>query len=400
MLYYINSSERMCIMRKRMLPLLAVGLLLALLTCTPTFAATVCKIGSKGYKSLSAAMDKVAEGQTIKVTKAIKTNESITVDTNKKFILDFANKKYTFSGEGWAFGIAPPANVTIRNLNMNATNAFLVGGTLTIDGGKMTSGVIDINETPNGKGTLTINGGTYNINKNNAQRPWIFNNGILKIKKGTFKKEADINNKQNGKLTISGGTFNYSGDHSILDNQEKATATISGGTFKTGNCLPINVISGKVTIKGGKYISNNSSCVNSNDGSETVISGGTFAPQGGPAVMLRGTAKISGGDFYSGLQFWGKATLTGGKSTHRVIAYENAKVTIKNFTVVQTDETAKIGPGWGNPTLLADGGRITVKGGSFTSPNGFGYAQVHGGKVTGSSGWKKLFNVKTLEFTE
>ena len=80
---------------KKKLSLISLILLLTMLLSTPVLAATVCKIGSKGYSSLQKAVNAAKKGQTIVVTKAITANENVDIQ-NKKITIDFSNKKYTY----------------------------------------------------------------------------------------------------------------------------------------------------------------------------------------------------------------------------------------------------------------------------------------------------------------
>ena len=101
--------------------------------CTPTFAATVCKIGSKGYSSLQAAVDAVKDGQTITVTKAIKTSEMVCIESPDtsitNFTIDFKNKKYTYSGYDYAFFLGgTKRTITFKNINFKVTRGVKIAG--------------------------------------------------------------------------------------------------------------------------------------------------------------------------------------------------------------------------------------------------------------------------------
>ena len=365
---------------KRFIAMLTV-LILSVFLSSSAMAATVCKIGKKGYSSLPAAVGAVKNGQTIKVTKAIKSTERVEIQNGKKFTIDFSGKKYSFTSPdgNYAFGIAPGVTVTVKNLNLVAKpNAFQIDGTLNLVSGKMTAGFIKVMDDGATKGTLNIKGGTYSITKESDSGPWLDNNGSVKITKGTFKKTADMRNQ--GKLSITGGSFQYTGGHSILHGNG-GTAVISGGTFQsTASQIIDNSNTSKLTIKGGTFKAKNNAVLFNAENATVTISGGTFTrtENNGPMIDCKGLTKISGGTFKGGLSFQGKATLTGGKTTNRVIANPNANVTIKKFTVNQ-GKTPPAGPPFSNATLIAAGGKITVKGGSFISKNGTGYDAVNGG---------------------
>ena len=391
-------------MKKTKILLLTV--LFALLFSTSVCAATVCKIGSKGYSSLQKAVNAAKKGQTIVMTKAVTTDQYVDIN-GKKITIDFSKKKYTCKADDHpAIGISPTSTVTMKNMNINANWAFGVAGKLTLSSGKMTSGKIQVDRNSESQtGTLTIKGGTYSITKMN-HNPWIvINNGIVRIQKGTFKKEADFSIQGEGKLTISNGSFTIASGHEIIANNQGGELTIQGGTFKCAdNHMIINALdASRVTINGGKFYTDQPPIIQTADRTTTTITNGIFQKtKSGPAAIFRGDCKISGGDFNDGIQFFRNALLTGGKTSHSILSREEGTVIVENFTIDQGPTPPQWGPGMGNPTMIAIyGGEIHVKGGSFISPQGYGYATRRGGLVSFEvSDWEKLFNVKTLEFKE
>ena len=404
-----NNKEGKKMRKRNHLWALAAVLALTVLMSMPVMAATkVCKIGKKSYSSLSKAVEAVKNGQTIKVTKAIKTTQHVECDGGKKFTIDFGKKKYTFSskvadqGSGYAFGIAPGTTVTIKNLNLSSGSAFIVGGTLNILSGKMTSGYIQVRNDGAAPGELNIKGGTFNIKKKADEGPWIENFGIVNISKGTFKGAADLRNQN--RTDISGGSFTYSGGHSILSNSE-GTMSITGGTFKSVNDVLVeNFNTGTLVIKGGTFTGTNNNLLNGNGEKATVsILGGSFTKKNnnGPALEFHSLTKIGGGTFKGGLCFYDQARIVDGKGTHRIIAEKGSYVRIHKFTVDQ-GKNPPAGPPFSNATLLAvNGGKISVRGGSFISKNGTGYDVANGGKILfGIKKWEKLFQVKQLTTTE
>ena len=362
---------------KKKLSILSITLLLALLVCMPVMAATVCKIGSKGYSSLLDAVNAVKDGQTIKVTKAIKTSEPFsTFDAKaKKFTIDWCNKKYTYTGENIrnaAFHISAGHSVTVKHLNMlsPSINPFSIAkdGELIIQSGKVASWALI-----HSYGKVTIKGGTFTATSSEG---WTFIQSLdgseLVIQDGTFTGEKALVFNLRGKATIKGGKFHLSKHESIPIIMNSGNSfTISGGTF-TGPKTLINT-SSKLTISGGifqseKYTSG--PCIKMSEGSTTKIKGGTFK---------------------GGFNTNGKLTISGGKTNAEVVVGEKGNCTITNLTIKQDPSPGK-GPGSG-AMLVNQGGKLTVKGGKFVSKEGFGYS----GNVTFSmKNYKKLFTVKAL----
>ena len=161
-------------MKKKLIVPLA--LVLAMLLCMPAMAATVCKIGSKGYGSLQEAINNVKDGQTIKVTKVIKATEMVVTYKDipnqprvyPKFTIDFKKKKYTYRGFDYAFRIGSSA-VTFKNINFDVQRGIVFRfngqkGSLVITGGKYSGGTIATilaQDKPDAF-KLTIKKGTFN----------------------------------------------------------------------------------------------------------------------------------------------------------------------------------------------------------------------------------------------
>ena len=112
------------------------------------------------------------------------------------------------------------------------------------------------------KGSLTVNGGTFDANKN------FINHNKLVINSGTFERDVRT---ENGKTTINGGELKTD------VTAEGGELTIAGGTF--GGEVHAKA-GGKVEIKGGKFTFNtttNEVIDIQGDTSAVTISNGEFA---------------------------------------------------------------------------------------------------------------------------
>ena len=182
--------------------------MVTMLAATPAFAKTVCKIGSKGYSSLQEAVDAVKDGQTIKVTKSIKTDEMVTTSHPgqdvKKFTIDFKNKKYSYDGYDYAFNIdGPKRKITFKNINFNVRRGFTIGGwgdnnlnTLVVQNGKYVGGPV------NNGGYLEIKGGTYQFK--GTIDSFLINKGTATVNDGTF---TNCNIDNYGTCNLKGGKW-------------------------------------------------------------------------------------------------------------------------------------------------------------------------------------------------
>ena len=372
---------------KKILRFILFTLLLVLIPCTPVFAKTVCKIGSKGYSSLQAAANAVKDGQTIKITKAIKAKDRVELPQKGLHItIDFAKKKYTYTGDNYAFGISPSNTVTIKNLNATGNKLFAVGGTLTLQSGKATCQQLAWTDG-NTKASLIIQAGTF-TGTDDSHQSFIQNNATTKILNGTFKQGIHMDNRENAQLEISGGFFVSSSETQLIWNN--GTVTISGGEFYHTNNMALLRNEGKVTITKGHF--RGATALRAGGKSTTIIKGGVF-----DSIDFEpgSTLEISGGSFMNNITVRGTATLNGGTCRYSVFAQNGGSVTINKFTVNQTMIRPTNPEGGNDPCLICDnGGKMVVKGGSFTAPDGIGYRGNITFQVSGD--YKKLFKVKTL----
>lgn len=161
-----------------------------------------------------------------------------------------------------------------------------------------------------GKGTVTINGGTYNNNGSNSNTTgdgniaYVFANGNLTINDGDFQNNyaraasgnttIDVTRsggavvRSSGSVTINGGTFagNYTGQ-----NDEDNDAFHGGGAIWSEGTLIVN---------GGLFSANKSYAVNVNSKYEIK------RPAGGGAIWAAGRLVVNGGTFQDNWQMGNK----------------------------------------------------------------------------------------------
>ena len=361
---------------------------------------TICTINDSCFASISTAAREVQDGQTIKVIKSFTYDETIRINSSKKFTIDFQNNTLTFNGTAQNPNLQDycpaiqvngnsTANVTLKNLNIVSNYQPLELST----GGP--------NNTP-GRCTVTIKGGSY---KGRQMINW----GTLNIKSGTFEQVGDHQGAflwSKGPLSISGGTFQ--GNHGTVI-QNNAKGTISGGVFKAGQSRTIWCREGgQLTIKGGTFSGGQGAVLNcEGEGSKCTVQGGTFTGgnivnnNGATLIIKKGsfeqvkgverhflyngsTMKISGGTFKAEYRGWtvqnsGKATITGGtfitKNSTALSNYGNtANLTVKGGTFTCSKN--------GLAFYTADQAEALIAGGTFKG----GFHSQRGSKITFTGG--------------
>lgn len=165
------------------------------------------------------------------------------------------------------------------------------------------------------KGTVTINGGTYNKNGSDSNTTgdgniaYVFKNGNLTINGGDFKNNyasAALGSttigvtrsggavvRSSGSVTINGGTFyqNYTGRNYTGQNGEDNVTFHGGGAIWSEGTLIVN---------GGLFSANKSYAANVN--SEYKIK----RPAGGGAIWAAGRLVVNGGTFQDNWQMGNK----------------------------------------------------------------------------------------------
>ncbi len=121
--------------------------------------------------------------------------------------------------------------VTLTTAAVEDNYSIVLKGSLTINGGTFNlGGVYGIGVT----GSLTVKGGTFNVIENNDYL--IGNWGTTTINGGEFNGVYCAVNNFAGTTTITGGTFtteetDYSGEYEAADILANSGLTVSGGTF-------------------------------------------------------------------------------------------------------------------------------------------------------------------------
>lgn len=253
----------------------------------------VAEVGNTGYSTLSAAVAAANNGDT--VTLLTNTDEDITIAQDKDIILDLNGKKLT--------------NV--------ASHTIFNNGTLTINGEGTVDNVTHGTAALYNKGTVVVNGGTFDRSKENGQNKgesgqnsWytIKNVGTMTIKDGVTVQTAG-NNTALGKFSslVSNGYFD-SGDYTANKGIDQPTLTINGGLFRGGLNTIKNDDRAKITIVNGTFTNYYQAVVMNHNVAE--IKGGTFTAAsdadsetygiyncGCAADIDLGTLTVSGGTF-------------------------------------------------------------------------------------------------------
>lgn len=248
------------------------------------------------YTTLQAAVDAVAEGDTIRLLKDITGSINIPSNNSKSFKIDLQG--HTLDGG------------TSIAITHNGTGKLTIKDSGT--DGKITSKIVGdkngtivlVSKIP-GQTALAITGGTVE-NTNNGDV--IYNiGGSVDISGGTLRVDnwRVILNDVGSTLNISGGTL--SGNNSlIIYNNVGAKLNITGGTLNTSYGSVVYNNGGIVDISGGTLSTlGNTARTIENMGIETInITGGSIIATGGVALrnetsgiyrISSGTVEIKGG---------------------------------------------------------------------------------------------------------
>lgn len=291
-----------------------------------TVMGPVAAIDEHNYATLSAAVDAVEAADNKTVTLLKDVTEDLVIPADKTVTLDLNGKKLT--------------NVSSNTITNN--------GTLTITGEGTVDNVTHAKAAIYNKGTVTLNGGTYDrsnengVDADNAGTNTYYT--ILNHGKMTVDSSVTVRNKghhsslfengyyshnskdgiDNPTLTITSGT--YEGGLNTIKNDDDATLTINGGTFTNytqaafQNHGTANVTAGSF-IANSKYAIDNCGCDATNDPGKLKISGGTF----NGTLYIRSAysnVTISDGYFNGSIsKTGGTLTITGGYFTTDPSAY-------------------------------------------------------------------------------
>lgn len=291
-----------------------------------TVMGPVAAIDEHNYATLSAAVDAVEAADNKTVTLLKDVTEDLVIPADKTVTLNLNGKKLT--------------NVSSNTITNN--------GTLTITGEGTVDNVTHAKAAIYNKGTVTLNGGTYDrsnengVDADNAGTNTYYT--ILNHGKMTVDSSVTVRNKghhsslfengyyshnskdgiDNPTLTITSGT--YEGGLNTIKNDDDATLTINGGTF-TNYTQAAFQNHGTATVTAGSFIANskyaidNCGCDATNDPGKLKISGGTF----NGTLYIRSAysnVTISDGYFNGSIsKTGGTLTITGGYFTTDPSAY-------------------------------------------------------------------------------
>ena len=286
----------------------------------------VAVVDNKGYKTLADAVAAAQGGATVKLWKDV--TEDVVIPADKTITLDLNGKKLT--------------NKTGHTITVEQ------GATLTINGKGTVDNVTHQKTTIYNKGTVTLNGGTYDRSKEDGiggsnTYYTLLNHGTMTVANVT------VNNKGGYSSLFENGYFDYSKSRDGIDNP---TLTIESGTFTGG----IN------TVK-------------NDDGATMTINGGIFTNYAQSAFQNHNIATINGGTFNGATVY---AILNCGTGCKSDVAPD-----LHQLTITDGNFNGKIYKGGDSKDgTHYDIGSISITGGYFTTDPS---AYVASGYVAGTS---------------
>ncbi len=197
------------------------------ITADEEFITPVAKIGSKYYETLSKAISKAADGDTIVLLKTVVIDEDMTLDLNG----------YTVMGN---IVVEAGATVEIKNgkiINNNENvSAIQSYGTTTLTDLDVTSA----------RHAVRVEGGITTINS-----------GDYKVAPISKKTLHAVNVSGGGQVVINGGNFTgpkgtVADSGAAVNIQANSKGTINGGTFKGGKNNTLSA-KGILTVHGGVF---------------------------------------------------------------------------------------------------------------------------------------------------
>lgn len=271
----------------------------------------VAVVDNKGYKTLADAVAAAQGGATVKLLKDV--TEDVVIPADKTITFDLNGKKLT--------------NKTGHTITVEQ------GATLTINGKGTVDNVTHQKTTIYNKGTVTLNGGTYDRSKEDGiggsnTYYTLLNHGTMTVANVT------VNNNGGYSSLFENGYFDYSKSRDGIDNP---TLTIESGTFTGG----IN------TVK-------------NDDGATMTINGGIFTNYAQSAFQNHNIATINGGTFNGATVYAILNCGTGCKS--------DAAPDLHQLTITDGNFNGKIYKGGDSKDgTHYDIGSISITGGYFTT---------------------------------
>lgn len=279
-------------------------------TVKPLKDVAVAKVGDTYYKTLAEAVS-TADKNTVTLLK--NTAEDITIAQDKDITLDLNGKTLT--------------NVNSDTITVNK------GATLTINGEGTVDNVTHQKTTIYNKGTVTLNGGTYDRSKEDGIKDsntyyTLLNHGTMTVANVT------VNNKGGYSSLFENGYFN----------QKPET--------KNGIANPI------LTIESGNF-TGGINTVKNDDDATMIINDGTFANYAQAAFQNHNIATINGGTFDGSTVY---AILNCGVCTGNDAEHDKHQLIINDGKF-----SGKIRKGNDENGVHYDFGSIAIKGGYFTT---------------------------------
>ena len=292
-------------------------------TVKPLKDVAVAKIGDILYPTLAKAIEAVPNnGESATTVTLIKdSTEDVTIPANKKVALNLNGKKLT--------------NVSSNTITNN--------GTLTITGEGTVDNVTHAKAAIYNKGTVTLNGGTYDrsnengVDADNAGTNTYYT--ILNHGKMTVDSSVTVRNKGHHSSLFENGYYS----HNSKDGIDNPTLTITSGTYEGG----LN------TIK-------------NDDNATLTIKGGTFTNYTQAAFQNHGTATVTAGSFIANSKY--AIDNCGCDATHDPGKLEISGGTFNGTLYIRSAySNVTISDGYFNGSISKTGGTITISGGYFTS---------------------------------
>ena len=270
----------------------------------------VAVVDNKGYKTLADAVAAAQGGATVKLLKDV--TEDVVIPADKTITLDLNGKKLT--------------NKTGHTITVEQ------GATLTINGKGTVDNVTHQKTTIYNKGTVTLNGGTYDRSKED----------------GIGGSNTYYTLLNHGTMTVANVTVNNNGGYSSLFengyfNQKPET--------KNGIANPI------LTINSGNF-TGGINTVKNDDDATMIINDGTFANYAQAAFQNHNIATINGGTF-------------DGSTVHAILNCgvcegDDAEHDKHQLFINDGKFSGKIRKGNDKDGVHYDFGSIAIKGGYFT----------------------------------
>lgn len=329
-------------------------------------AATEVVIATRSRVALGNFVSDIAKGGDIKLTNDIFVSEPIEVGKDTK--IDLNGHTVTASNTTpfhFTSGTSTIKGGSVIGASGVTATAITVseGATLTIEGGTYSMGK-DENGEGNSciystGGTINITGGTFSSDGLFKGHPWVLNvkdgsNGKIEVTGGSFKG-FDPSNPQTGETSFvkSGYTCVKEDDYYVVVSESEVVDEFKKALAKGGN----------VTLNGNIGLTE-----------PITVSKDTNIDLGGNTISSTGTTVFT----FNG----GNSTIENGNITSGdkcVLVNSDATVTIKSGNYKGTDLQ-------GAECVLSNGGNVTIEGGTFETTGTFNSKHWVLNKINSSNG--------------